>query len=124
MSPIFSRELRWLFREAKPYLGLQIGSVFCITAGSLIYLLDPLVMKWLLDHVLPQRNVRGLVVALLLIFVCYAGRILLTTLGGLLTLQASQRMVLDLRRPLLSPLNKLLPAYHHPQSSAPPFFPF
>src|SRR5258708_14668549 len=31
-------------------LRLQIGSVFCITTGSLLYLLDPLVMKWLLDH--------------------------------------------------------------------------
>lgn len=124
MSPIFSRELRWLFRVAKPYLGLQIGSVFCITTGSLLYLLDPLVMKWLLDHVLPQRNVRGLVVALLLIFACYAGRILLTTLGGLLTLKASQRMVLDLRRRLLSHLNKLSPDYHERQSVGARFYLF
>src|SRR5258708_24114126 len=124
MLSILSRELRWLLRQARPYLPLQIGSMICITAGSWLYLLDPLVMKWLLDRVLPQRSVRGLVVALVLIFTCYMGRVLLNTFGGLLTLQASQKMVLDLRRNLLSHLDTLSPDFHENQSVGARFYLF
>jgi ABC-type multidrug transport system fused ATPase/permease subunit len=124
MAFSLSDELRWLFRQARPYISLQVGSLVCITAGSLLYLFDPLVMKWLLDRVLPQRNVRGLLVALVLIFGCYAGRVLFTTLGGLLTFQASQKMVLNLRRRLLSHFDTLSPDYHERQSIGARFYLF
>jgi len=56
--------------------------------------------------------------------VCYAGRSLLTTLGGLFTIQASLKMVLDLRRRLLSHLDKLSPDYHERQSVGGRFYLF
>jgi ABC-type bacteriocin/lantibiotic exporter with double-glycine peptidase domain len=101
------RELHWLIRQARPVLRLQIAGVLCIIGSSWLYLVDPLVMKWLLDSVLPRRSLTGLFVGLLLILACSVGHLLLSASGTLLTVEASQKMVLDLRRRLLRHLDKL-----------------
>jgi ABC-type multidrug transport system fused ATPase/permease subunit len=106
------RELRWLFHQARPQLRLQIASVALIAVGSWLYILDPLVMKWLLDHVLPKRSVTNLLVALTLIFACNAGRVLLGAIANLFTVEASQKVVLGLRKRLLCHLNTLSAEYH------------
>ena len=112
MAGTVDRELPWLFRHTRPYLRLQLASILCITASSWLYLIDPLVMKWLLDHVLPRRSLRDLLIALLLIFGCYAGRVLLSAVGNLVTVEASQKIVLSLRKRLLRHMDTLSPSYH------------
>ena len=112
MTSPFSPELRWLARETRPYLKWQIGSLVFITLGSLLSLLDPLVMKWLIDDILPHHNRRGLLAAIGLIFLAYQGRALLSSLGGYLNFIASQRFVLDLRMRLLGHLSSLSADYH------------
>ena len=106
------RELHWLIRQARPVLRLQIVGVLCIIGSSWLYLVDPLVMKWLLDSVLPRRSLTDLFVGLLLILACSVGHLLLSASGTLLTVEASQKMVLDLRRRLLRHLDKLSSDYH------------
>jgi len=105
-------EFRWLARETKPYLKLQIASLLLITFGSLLYLLDPLVMKWLIDEVLPHRDRHGLVIALILIFLAYEGRATCASFGGNLNFIASQRFMLDLRMRLLNHLASLSSDHH------------
>ena len=107
----FPAELRWLFRQTRPYLRWHIGSFTVITIGSVLALVDPLVLKWLIDDILPSRDVRSLVLAVGLIFLSYEGRILLTSLGGYLTFHASQKMVLDIRMRLLNHLSSLSADY-------------
>jgi ABC-type multidrug transport system fused ATPase/permease subunit len=124
MPILIGRELRWLLRQAKPYLRLQVASIVLITAGSWFYLLDPLVMKWLLDDVLPRRNLRGFFVALLAIFACYAGRVVLNAWGNLFTIEAGQKTVLDLRRRLLSHLDTLSADYHETEPVGARFYLF
>ena len=65
-----------------------------MTAGSLLALLPPLVLKWLIDQVLPRRESGLLLAAAGLIFLSYQGRTALTSVGNYLTLNAVQKMAL------------------------------
>jgi ABC-type bacteriocin/lantibiotic exporter with double-glycine peptidase domain len=89
-----------------------VASFLCITAGSLLALLTPLVLKWLIDQIIPQRKVGLLLVAVGLIFLGYQGRIALTSLGNYLMLSAAQRMGLTLRVSLLRHLDTLSAEYY------------
>lgn len=124
VSLLFSRELRWLTRQARPYLHIQLASAVCITASSWLYLLDPLVMKWLLDYALPKRDWHGLFLALSLILSIYLGRAILNSAGSLLTVKATQKLILDLRTRLLRHLNRLSADYHETQSVGHRFYIF
>jgi ABC-type multidrug transport system fused ATPase/permease subunit len=124
MTVLLGRELRWLLRQAKPYLHLQVASLLLIMASSWFYLLDPLVMKWLLDHVLPRRSWHGLIVALAAIFGCYIGRVLLNAAGSLFTTEASQKTILDLRRRLLAHLDTQAAEYHETEPVGARFYLF
>ncbi len=53
-----SSELNWLSRQARPVLSLLIVNLICMVLGSGLSLLDPLVVKWLIDVALPKRDLR------------------------------------------------------------------
>jgi len=88
-----------------------------MTAGSLLALLTPLVLKWLIDQVLPQRQTGLLFLASVLVFLSYQGRTALTSLGSYLNLNAAQRIALRLRIDVLRHLDKLSAEYYE---STPP----
>ena len=83
-----------------------------MTAGSLLALLTPLVLKWLIDQVLPRRETGLLLAAAGLIFLSYQGRTGLTSVGNYLTLNAVQKMALRLRMEILHHLDKLSADYY------------
>jgi ABC-type bacteriocin/lantibiotic exporter with double-glycine peptidase domain len=112
MTSLFSKEFRWLLREVRPYLRWHLGSLGLVTAGSLISLLDPLVVKWLIDSVLPKGNGRMLFAAVALIFFSYEGRIVFSLFGSYLTFLGSQKMVLSMRTRLLEHLDQISADYH------------
>jgi len=68
-----------------------------------------LVLKWLIDEVLPGRRIGLLVAAVGLIFVCHQGRAVLTSVGGYWTMLAAQRLGLDMRLRLLRHLDSSPP---------------
>lgn len=105
-------ELRWLAKQIRPLLHWHVASFLCITAGSLLALLTPLVLKWLIDQIIPQKNVGLLLLAVGLIFLSYQGRIALTSLGNYLMLSAAQKMGLTLRVGLLRHLDTLSADYY------------
>src|SRR5208337_4949343 len=49
-------ELRWLFKQIRPFFRWHLASFLSITGGSLLALLTPLVLKWLIDQILPRRQ--------------------------------------------------------------------
>lgn len=81
-------------------------------AGSLLGLLTPLVLRWVIDHILPQKNLAMLLSATGLIFLSCQGRTVLTSFGGYLTLGAAQKMGLALRVELLRHLDRLSANYY------------
>ena len=91
---------------------LHVASFLCMTAGSLLALLTPLVLKWLIDQVLPRRETGLLLAAAVLIFLSYQGRTALTSLGNYLTLNAVQKMALRLRMKVLRHLDRLSADYY------------
>ncbi|HWO37620.1 MAG TPA: ABC transporter ATP-binding protein [Candidatus Acidoferrum sp.] len=90
----------------------HLASFLCITAGSLLALLTPLVLKWLIDQIIPQRKMALLLLAVVLIFLGYQGRMALTSLGSYLMLTASQKLALRLRMALLGRLDTLSAEYY------------
>jgi ABC-type multidrug transport system fused ATPase/permease subunit len=105
-------ELRWLFKQLRPFFRWHLASFLCITAGSLLALLTPLLLKWLIDQVLPQRQTGGLFLAVALIFLGSLSKTVLTSLGSYLMLTAAQRMGFALRMSLVRHLDTLSANYY------------
>ena len=105
-------ELRWLAKQIRPFVPLHVASFLCMTAASLLALLTPLILKWLIDEILPRRETGLLVAATVLIFLSYQGRTALTSVGSYLTLNAVQKMALRLRMELVRHLNQLSADYY------------
>jgi ABC-type multidrug transport system fused ATPase/permease subunit len=105
-------EMRWLYRQVRPFLRWHIASFLCMSLGSFLALLSPLVLKWMIDVVLPGRRVGLLAGAVVLIFLCHQGRAVLTTVGAYMTMLAAQRLALALRLGLLRHLDTLSADYH------------
>src|SRR5258708_16125646 len=53
----------WFARQLRPFLRSHLLSVCLIVLSSLMFLLDPLLIKWLIDKVLPKRDVHMLLLA-------------------------------------------------------------
>jgi ABC-type bacteriocin/lantibiotic exporter with double-glycine peptidase domain len=105
-------ELRWLSKQVRPLLRWHVASFLCITSGSVLALLTPLVLKWLIDQIIPQKQMGLLLLAVGLIFVGHQGRMALTSVGNFLMLTASQKMGLTLRVSLLRHLDTLSADYY------------
>jgi len=80
--------------------------------ASLLALLGPLILKWLIDQVLPRKETGMLVGAAVIIFLSCLGRAALTSIGNYLTVNAVQRMTLRLRMDFLRHLDRLSAAYY------------
>jgi ABC-type bacteriocin/lantibiotic exporter with double-glycine peptidase domain len=105
-------ELRWLSRHIRPLLPVHLSSFLCITAGSVLGLLTPLVLKWLIDHIIPGHRTGLLWLAMVLIFLGSQGKTAVTSFGSYLMLTAAQRMSLSLRVELLRHLDSLSADYY------------
>jgi ABC-type multidrug transport system fused ATPase/permease subunit len=111
MPKPFPSELRWLFPKVRPQLPWHIASFLCLTLASLLALVTPLSIRWLIDSILPSHDAQLLVIAIGLIFASYEGRAVLNALGGYLTFRATQNTALALRMSLLRHLDSLSADY-------------
>ena len=105
-------ELRWLFEKIRPLLNLHLSSFLCIACGSVLALLTPLVLKWVIDQIIPQHHIGLLFTAMALIFFGSEGKTAVTSLGSYLMVTAAQRMSLNLRMELLRHLDSLSADYY------------
>jgi len=105
-------ELRWLSAALRSVWTMHAASFLLITFGSVLGLLGPLVLRWLIDRILPDRNAWLLIPAVALLFLSYEGRVVFTSLGSWLTVAASQRVVMALRLEILRHLDRLSADYH------------
>jgi ATP-binding cassette, subfamily B, bacterial MsbA len=105
-------EVKWLATQVRSSLLLHVGSLFCIFAASLLVLLDPLIVKWIIDDLLTQRKTKWLLIAAGAFLLAYAGRFFFDGMGTLLSFQATQRTVFKMRLSLLRRLQQLPAEYH------------
>lgn len=102
----------WLATQLKPYMNWQIASVACMLISTVAALIDPLILKWLIDVVIPSRRFSLVFQAAAFMFLAYGSRILLGGTAGLLTYHVNQKFLLGLRVKLFQHINKLSADYH------------
>jgi subfamily B ATP-binding cassette protein MsbA len=116
MHPKLSIEIRWLLSRVRPFLRLHLGSYFCIVIASVLVLLDPLIIKFLIDDVIPQRRMAWLPLVAAAFFLTYAGRLGFDSLAAMLNFRAVQKMTFRSRLSLLRHLQRLSAEYHESRS--------
>jgi ABC-type bacteriocin/lantibiotic exporter with double-glycine peptidase domain len=119
----FPSEARWLASRIRPLLHWHIASFVCISAGSLLALLTPLILKWLIDVIIPHRRMGLLFFAVVLIFLAHEGRTALNALGNFLMLSVAQKVGLSLRMSVLRHLNTLSADYYETTSMGAVMYP-
>lgn len=112
MSPIGKEEVRWFARQLRPLLGAHMVSVLLITLSSLMFLLDPLLIKWLIDGVLPKRDFRLLIVVSTSLFVIYVCRLGSASVARLISFRTVQKLTLRIRLAIFEKMNLLSADYH------------
>lgn len=115
-SNVVESEWQWLWREVRPFWGYQAANLCCIFCFGALMMAVPLLMRWVIDDILPSQRWGALVVASTLFFVFYVGRVLLSASGSLINRLGIQRVVFRLRRRLLEHVQSLPAAFHgrHP----------
>lgn len=96
-----SPEIKWLYEHIKRYARIHAGSMLSITIASALTLVDPLIIKWLIDRVLPGKNVELLVLGITGFGLVYVLRMALTYAGSILNFMAAQKMAFRMRMELL-----------------------
>lgn len=105
-------ELRWLAVRVKPFLRLHLGSYLCILLSSFLVLLDPLIVRFLIDEVIPNRRVNWLPLVAFAFLFTYMARLGADSLAGMLNFRAVQKMIFRTRLSLLRHLQRLSAEYH------------
>ena len=56
-------ELGWLLRQSRSVTNLYLYTLFCFGVTGVLSLIDPLIIKWLIDEILPRRDAAMIPVA-------------------------------------------------------------
>ncbi len=106
------REIRWLASQVRPFLRLHLGGYFCVVISSILVLLDPLIIRFLIDDVIPRRRLAWLPLVAAAFFLTYAGRLGFDSFAAMLNFRAVQKMTFRSRLSLLRHLQRLSAEYH------------
>ncbi len=107
-----SGEFSWLLSQVRPLFRLLLGSYFCVVAAGILVLLDPLIVRFLIDEVIPSRRISWLPFVAGAFFCTYMGRLGLDSVAGILNFRAVQKMTYRSRLSLLRHLQRLSAEYH------------
>lgn len=105
-------ELRWLGARVRPFMRLHLGSYCCILLSSFLVLLDPLIVRFLIDEVIPSGRVGLLPLVAIGFFLTYVARLGSDSFAGMLNFRAVQKMIFRTRLSLLRHLQRLSAEYH------------
>jgi len=83
-----------------------------IVLSSLMFLLDPLIIKWLIDRILPRKDAHLLLLAASGFFLIYVARLGFSGLGALIYSRTIQDLVFRIRLGILEQMNRLSANYH------------
>ena len=103
---------RWLARQLRPLRRLQLLAAGCLLAATLLSLVDPLIVRWLLDSGLGGRRWSAIEAAIGIFLAVFLGRSAVLSAGIWLSAQAGERLTLGLRLRLLRRLLRLDAAFH------------
>src|SRR5215472_11802646 len=108
----FKKEIRWFIMQMRPLLRAQFLSVFFTVLSSAMYLLDPLIIKWMIDVVFPKKDLRLLLLGGVAIFAIYVCRLSFSSIGSLINFSTVQKLSFRMRLNLLKHINRLSAEFH------------
>ena len=97
----FKKEIRWFITQMRPLFRGQFLSVFFTVLSSAMYLLDPLIIKWMIDVVFPKKDLRLLLLGGVGIFAIYVCRLSFSSIGSLINFSTVQKLSFRMRLNLL-----------------------
>jgi len=106
---LLSAEMHWLVRYARPLRFLLVADLLCMIVGSALSLLDPLVVKWLIDVALPSHTLRPVLLGTLIFCLIFVASLGINYLASFLSCLVTQKMVFRIRMSVLRRLH-VLPA--------------
>src|SRR6185369_3424512 len=56
LKPAMSPEIRWLFQQVRPFTRLHVVRLLTLLVTSVLALADPLILKWILDELIPWHK--------------------------------------------------------------------
>jgi len=110
-----SSSVSWLVRYVRPLLSLAIADLVCMIVGGVLSLLDPLVVKWLIDIALPKRDLHLVLFGTLVFCAVYLASLGTNYLASFVSCLLTQKMVFRIRVSLLRQIHAL-PAHRHEKS--------
>jgi ABC-type multidrug transport system fused ATPase/permease subunit len=96
-----SSAVSWLARYLRPLMSLLIVDLACMIVGSGLSLLDPLVVKWLIDVALPERDLHLVLLGTSIFCAVYLASLGTTYLASFVSSLLTQKMVFRIRVSLL-----------------------
>jgi ABC-type bacteriocin/lantibiotic exporter with double-glycine peptidase domain len=90
---LLSSEMHWLGRYARPLRSLLFVDLLCMIVGSALSLLDPLIVKWLIDVALPSHTLRPVLLGTLIFCLIYVASLGINYLSSFLSCLVTQKMV-------------------------------
>src|SRR3979411_482478 len=112
MRSVVSPEVRWLGRQVLPLMRLNLLGLLSIVAASVLTLLDPLIIKWLIDEALAQRSVALLLLGAIGFGAAYFGQLAFSYAAYLVGFVVSQKMIFRIRVALIRRLHVLSARYY------------
>lgn len=104
--------MRFLWPMVKPYRHLFLLSGVCMTIYALAGIIPPLVIKSIIDDVIPNRDSGAMVSALLILLGLLIFRLIFDITAVRCMQYASQRTMLDFRRRLIQHVQSLPMKFH------------
>jgi len=105
MRSVVSPEIRWLGRQVLPLMRLNLLGLLSIVAASVLTLLDPLILKWLIDSVLTKQNVGLLLLGAAGFGAAYFGQLACSYAAYVIGFVVSQKMIFRIRVALIRGLH-------------------
>jgi ATP-binding cassette subfamily B protein len=112
---LLSFEFAWLVRRIRPLAPLALTDLACMILASVLSLLDPLVVKWLIDVALPRRDLRLVLLGTVVFCAVYLASLGTNYLASFVSCLLTQKMVFRIRVSLLRRIH-VLPAQHQANS--------
>jgi ATP-binding cassette subfamily B protein len=107
-----SSAISWLAGYVRPIMSLLIVDLACMIVGSGLSLLDPLVVKWLIDVALPKRDLQLVLLGTSIFCAVYLASLGTNYLASFVSSLLTQKMVFRIRVSLLRQIHRL-PGQQH-----------
>src|SRR5260370_3051919 len=112
MRLVVSREVRWLGRQVLPVMRLTLLGLLSIVAASVLSVIGPLIIKWLIDDALAKGSVELLLLGAIGFGAAYFGQLAFSYAAYLVGFVVSQKMIFRIRVALIRRLHVLSARYY------------